>query len=231
MTIKLAVAGPSGRMGKCISDLVVNTDALELAVQISSSDSDKFTSIQQAYTHDFDVLIDFTNPKLTPVYLELCREKNIPIVIGTTGMSSDEFSQVQEAASAIPIVYAANTSVGINYCSILLKKLTNLIDSPTQVDIIESHHKHKIDAPSGTANYLGGILRENSKLGPINFHSIRAGEVVGEHTVTLTLESGERLTIAHQATSRTNFAVGAIQAAKWLLSQSAGLYSMEDVLK
>lgn len=197
---------------------------------------------------DFDVLIDFTRPAPAMGHLELCQASNKRMVIGTTGFSAEAKQLIENAAESIPILMAPNMSVGVNVCFNLLAKAAQALGDDVDIEIVEAHHRHKVDAPSGTALGMGeviarslgrdldecaiygreGITGERDRK-TIGFSTIRAGDIVGEHTVMFASE-GERLEISHKATSRANFASGAMRAAKWLSDKQPGLYSMQDVL-
>ena len=197
---------------------------------------------------DFDVLIDFTRPEATLDALSVCQSAGKAMVIGTTGFSDDALKIIDQASSDIPIVFAPNMSVGVNLTLKLLETTAKVIGTDSNIEIVEAHHRHKVDAPSGTAlkmgeviaNALGRDLSECAVYGregteeprdrqTIGFSSIRGGDVVGEHTVTFFME-GERVEITHKASSRMTYANGAIKASQWLTNQANGLYSMQDVL-
>ena len=197
---------------------------------------------------DFDVLIDFTRPEATLDALSICQSAGKAMVIGTTGFSDDALKVIDQASSDIPIVFAPNMSVGVNLTLKLLETTAKVIGADSNIEIVEAHHRHKVDAPSGTAlkmgeviaNALGRDLSECAVYGregteeprdrqTIGFSSIRGGDVVGEHTVTFFME-GERVEITHKASSRMTYANGAVKASQWLTNQANGLYSMQDVL-
>lgn len=197
---------------------------------------------------DFDVLIDFTLPGATVAHVQACRELDRRMVIGTTGLSREQRRVIEAAAQAIPVVLAPNMSIGVNLCFRLLETAARVLGDEVDVEIIEAHHRHKVDAPSGTALRMGEVvaealgrdLRECAVYGreghtgerersTIGFETIRAGDIVGEHTVMFA-GLGERVEITHRATSRMTFARGAIRAARWLMVQGPGLYDMQDVL-
>lgn len=196
----------------------------------------------------FEVLIDFTRPAATLHHLAQCRAANKAMVIGTTGFSAAEQALIAEAATNIPIVFAPNMSVGVNLCFKLLQMAAQVLGAYADIEITEAHHRHKVDAPSGTAlamgqviaNTLGRDLQECAVYGrqgvtgerqptTIGFTTIRAGDIVGEHTV-LFADVGERLEITHRASSRMTFAKGAVRAATWVAGRAPGLYDMQDVL-
>ncbi len=178
----------------------------------------------------------------------MCVIHNKPIVIGTTGLNKEQKVQLNEAAKKIPIVFAANYSVGVNLLLNLVKQASRIMGHSADIEIMEAHHRHKLDAPSGTAMALGEViseeldrpLEEHAVYGreghtgerdpnTIGFATVRAGDIVGEHTV-LFAEMGERLELTHKATSRLTFAKGAVRASEWLVNKPAGLYDMRDVL-
>jgi 4-hydroxy-tetrahydrodipicolinate reductase len=196
----------------------------------------------------FDVLIDFTVPAASLLHLELCRRYGKRIVIGTTGFSDEQKQQIHAAAGDIGIVFAPNMSVGVNLCLKLLDVAARVLAEDVDIEIVEAHHRHKVDAPSGTALRMGevvaGALGRNLQdcavygregitgardRNTIGFETIRAGDIVGEHTVMFAAE-GERVEITHKASSRMTFASGAVRAAAWVMSQPAGMYDMQDVL-
>jgi 4-hydroxy-tetrahydrodipicolinate reductase len=197
---------------------------------------------------DFDVVIDFTSPQATLHHLEVCRAHGKRLVIGTTGFDSAQKATLGNAAEQISIVFAPNMSVGVNLCFKLLEIAARVLGDEADIEIIEAHHRHKMDAPSGTALRMGEVVAETlgrdlkdcavygrqGQTGPreratIGFETIRAGDVVGEHSVWFAME-GERIEIAHKATNRMNFAQGAVRAAAWVIGRETGLYDMQDVL-
>ena len=200
-------------------------------------------------TDDFDVLIDFTRPEVTLANLEVCRKAGKSIVIGTTGFTDEQKQQITDAAKEISIVFAPNMSVGVNLCLKLLDMAARVMGNDVDIEVIEAHHRHKIDAPSGTALRMGEVVadalgrdlkecavygREGNTgerdRGTIGFETIRAGDIVGEHTVMFA-DIGERVEITHKASSRMTFANGAVRAASWVMQHKSGLYDMMDVLE
>ena len=199
-------------------------------------------------TEDFDVLIDFTRPEATLTHLELCRTSDRRIVIGTTGFNDEQRRSIEAAGKEIGIVLAPNMGVGVNLCFKLLDIAAKVLGDEVDIEVIEAHHRHKVDAPSGTALRMGEIVaaalgrdlndcavygreghtgvRERKTIG---FETIRAGDIVGEHTVMFAAD-GERVEISHKASSRLTFANGALRAARWLMSKSKGVFDMQDVL-
>ena len=201
-----------------------------------------------AVMDDFDVLIDFTQAGAVLANLEQCRANEKRMVIGTTGLSAEQQQAIRAAGDEIAIVFAPNMSAGVNLCFKLAELAAAAVGETTDIEIIEAHHNRKIDAPSGTAVRLGEIvastlgrdLEECAVYGrqgftgardrkTIGFETIRAGDIVGEHTVMFAGE-GERVEIRHVATSRKTFAGGAVRAAQWIMEKENGLYSMQDVL-
>jgi 4-hydroxy-tetrahydrodipicolinate reductase len=201
-----------------------------------------------AVSNDFDVVIDFSQPSVTLANLAVCREAGKALVIGTTGFSDEQRRQIEAAAATIPVVMAPNMSVGVNLCFKLLEMAARVLGDDVDIEIIEAHHRDKVDAPSGTALRMGEVvattlgrdLKECAVYGregiggprqrkTIGFETIRAGDIVGDHTV-LFATTGERVEITHKASSRMTFANGAVRAAQWLHGKSSGLYDMQDVL-
>ena len=239
---KIAVTGSNGRMGRAL------IRAVKLNPNVSQgSILNRGDDIKQVLK-DFDVLIDFTRPEATLDALSICQNTGKAMVIGTTGFSDDALKTIDQASSDIPIVFAPNMSVGVNLTLKLLETTAKVIGADSNIEIVEAHHRHKVDAPSGTAlkmgeviaNALGRDLSECAVYGregteeprdrqTIGFSSIRGGDVVGEHSVTFFME-GERVEITHKASSRMTYANGAIKACQWLTNQANGLYSMQDVL-
>jgi 4-hydroxy-tetrahydrodipicolinate reductase len=199
-------------------------------------------------TDEFDVLIDFTRPESTLLNLDACRKTGRRMVIGTTGFDDGQKTKIAEAAKDIAIVFAPNMSVGVNLCLKLLDTAARVLGNEVDIEVIEAHHRHKVDAPSGTALRMGEVvagalgrdLKDCAVYGreghtgergrnTIGFETIRAGDIVGDHTV-LFAGSGERVEITHKASSRMTFANGAARAAGWLMNQDTGLFDMQDVL-
>jgi 4-hydroxy-tetrahydrodipicolinate reductase len=195
-----------------------------------------------------DVLIDFTRPEGTLQHLVICRAKGVNAVVGTTGFSEEQKRLIAEASRDIAIVFAPNMSVGVNVTLKLLEVAAKALKDGYDIEIIEAHHRHKVDAPSGTALKMGEVvaqatgrsLRENAVYAregvtgerdadAIGFATVRGGDIVGEHTV-LFAGIGERVEVTHRATSRANFATGALRAARFLAGKKNGLYDMRDVL-
>jgi 4-hydroxy-tetrahydrodipicolinate reductase len=263
--MRIAVVGAGGRMGKAIIEAIGESDGIVVGAALERAESSligsdcgevagvgrrgvEITSDLTAVIEDFDILIDFTAPAATMTHLAICQRYAKPMVIGTTGLSDAQKGALQAAATTLPIVFAPNMSVGVNLCLKLLEMAARVLGDEVDIEIIEAHHRHKVDAPSGTALRMGEViartlgrdLREvavtgrEGNLGPrdrktIGFETIRAGDIVGEHTVMFAA-IGERIEISHKASSRFTFAQGAVRAAQWLAQKSAGLYDMQDVL-
>lgn len=262
---RIAVMGAAGRMGKTLIEAVQQAADASLSAAIDRPDSTlvgadvgelagvgrlglTLVGDLQAVVEQFDVLIDFTHPSVTLKNLEVCRRAGKAMVIGTTGFSVAEKLLLEQAAKDIPIVFAANYSVGVNLCLKLLDTAARVLGDEVDIEIIEAHHRHKVDAPSGTAlrmgevvaNALGRDLQKVAVYGregqtgarereTIGFATVRAGDVVGDHTVLFAAD-GERVEITHKASSRMTFAKGAVRSALWLDGRAAGLYDMQDVL-
>ena len=254
--MKVAIAGAGGRMGRTLIEGVLADRELTLAVALEAPGA---AAIGQAagalrITADLaalaaaDVLVDFTRPEGTLAYLEACLKQNRRMVIGTTGFSEAQSARIAEAARRIPIVLSPNFAIGVNVVFRLAQTAARALGDAYDVEIVEAHHRHKADAPSGTALKLGELVaqalgRDLGKVAThgrhgdtgerparaIGFHAIRGGEIVGEHTV-LFAGPGERVEVTVRSQSRTTYASGAIRAAKWLAGQGPGLYDMFDVL-
>ena len=196
----------------------------------------------------FEVVVDFTRPEAALTHVKYCHQTHKRMVIGTTGFSSEQRAQIAHATDDIAIVLAPNMSVGVNLCLKLIEVAAQVLGEDVDVEVVEAHHRHKVDAPSGTALRMGEVVAEvrRRKLadcavfgrqghtgerepGTIGFETIRAGDIVGEHTV-LFAGTGERVEITHRASSRMTFARGALRAARWVVSQERGLFDMQDVL-
>ena len=240
--IKIAVAGASGRMGQSIIQSIEQSDKTTLGVTLDKGDE------LNSVIDQFDVLVDFTRPEATLAYLAVCIASGKSMVIGTTGFDDDGLQMIKDAGTKIPVVFAPNMSVGVNLSLKLLEMAAKVIGEESDIEIVEAHHRHKVDAPSGTALKMGEVVanalgRDLSKCAvygregiekprdrqTIGFSTIRGGDVVGEHTVSFFME-GERVEITHKASSRMTFANGAIRASAWLQGKPAGLYSMQDIL-
>lgn len=263
--VKVGIAGAAGRMGRALltaaqgrADLAV-TAALEApghpALGQDAGVLAGIGALGVPLTADVgaalarcEVLIEFTRPEPTLAHLAVCRDQGRAMVIGTTGLDDAQRSEVAAAARAIPIVFAPNMSIGVNLTLKLLETAARVLGDSVDIEIIEAHHRHKVDAPSGTALRMGEVIAETlgrdlrqcavygreGQTGArardtIGFATVRAGDIIGDHTVLFAGE-GERLEITHRATSRENFAQGALRAAAWLAGRAPGLYDMGDVL-
>ncbi len=265
MTTRLAIAGAAGRMGRTLIEAASQFDGAVVTAALEhpehsmlGSDAGVLAGIGEigvpltadaaALTSVFDVLIDFTRPQGTLANLVVCRAAGRRIVIGTTGFSDAEKGELLAASKDIGVVFAPNMSVGVNLCLKLLELTARVLGDEVDIEIVEAHHRHKVDAPSGTALRMGEVVAE--ALGrnlkdcavygrqgvtgerdrkTIGFETIRAGDIVGDHTVMFA-GIGERIEITHKATSRMTFAKGAVRASHWLMERGAGLYDMQDVL-
>lgn len=264
MSAALAVIGAGGRMGRMLIDTIQHDDrarlvaAVDRAGHLVGCDAGELAGVGTLgveITDDparaaaaADVVIDFSLPEATLQVVAACREHATALVLGTTGLAAEQDEAVQVLAQQVPVVHAANYSTGITLLTALVEQAARAIGAQSDVEIIEAHHRHKVDAPSGTALRLGATVagqlgRELEKCAvygregqtgerdrlTIGFETIRAGDIVGEHTVMFAGE-GERIELTHKASTRTTFAAGAVRAAHWVVAQSAGRYDMRDVL-
>jgi 4-hydroxy-tetrahydrodipicolinate reductase len=262
---RIAISGAAGRMGRNLVRACQESPGLEVTAALEHPDNPltgtdagelagvgrlgvAITSDLAAVSADFDVLIDFTRPEVTLANLEVCHAAGRRMVIGTTGFSEPQRAQLAGAAGDMAMVLAPNMSVGVNLCLKLLDMAARVLGDSVDIEVIEAHHRHKVDAPSGTALRMGEVIaaalgrdlktcavygreghtgeRDRKTIG---FETIRAGDIIGDHTV-LFAGSGERVEITHKASSRMTFANGAVRAAAWLMAQEPGLYDMQDVL-
>jgi len=240
--IRCAVAGKNGRMGKMLIEAVEAAADAELAAAFDIGD-DPETAIAGA-----DCLIDFTRPAGTLGHLEICRRHGVHAVIGTTGFTAEQKKQIEAAAREIPVVFAPNMAIGVNAVFKLLDVAARILDEGYDIEVIEAHHRHKVDAPSGTALRMGEVVA--AALGrsldacaiygreghtgerpatQIGFSTIRGGDIVGDHTV-LFAGAGERIEITHKSASRMSYALGSLRAARFLQGRKNGLFDMQDVL-
>ena len=262
--LTLAVAGSSGRMGRALLDAILHADDLRLGAALEQPGNPNLRKdageligapcsvlirddVAQALA-GCRVLIDFTRPEGTLAHLAACRSLGVNLVIGTTGFDDRQKKIIQEAAQSIAIVLAPNMSVGTNLIFKLTDIAARVLDADYDIEIVEAHHRHKVDAPSGTALHLGEIaaqargrtLKEYAvygregeigarKASTIGFATVRGGDIVGEHTV-LFAGTGERVEITVRSSSRTTYAQGALRAARFLAQKKTGLYDMQDVL-
>ena len=228
--MRVAIAGAGGRMGQALIEAAAADREFEVVVAHDVAGIGKpagklkITSEIKSLSMA-DVVVDFTRPTGTLEHLKHARA----MVIGTTGFSGAEKQSIEEAAKRIPIVMAANFAVGVNVAYRLADMAARILGDAYDVEIVEAHHKHKVDAPSGTALKLGEVIGSARPGKKIAFHSIRAGDIVGEHTVIFA-GTGERVEVTVRSQSRATYAAGALRAAKWLKGKPAGLYDMTDVL-
>jgi 4-hydroxy-tetrahydrodipicolinate reductase len=265
MTTRIAIAGASGRMGKALIETLATHPDARLTVAIGNPGSSllgtdvgeltgvgklgvRLTGELEKAANEFDVLIDFSTPAATLQSAALCAQHGLGLIVGTTGFNTEEKAALEAKGQTIPLCIAANYSTGVNLCLKLLDIAARVMGDDSDIEIYEAHHRHKVDAPSGTALRMGEVVasalgrdltsaaiygregqtgaRERSNIG---FATVRGGDVVGDHTVMF-LADGERVEITHKASSRLSFARGAVRAALWLAQQKPGLYDMQDVL-
>jgi 4-hydroxy-tetrahydrodipicolinate reductase len=220
--VRVTLIGARGRMGQTIVDLARNDSKIEIVAQCDLGDA-----IEPAIKN-CDVAIDFSNSSAIDEISRAALQYRKALVIGTTGHSRGQRKLIEKMAKSLPIVFASNFSVEVNALFALTRRAAEILGSEFAPRIVETHHKMKKDAPSGTAKTLGEILKESLKT-EIPIESIREGDVVGEHTVTF-VGPGERLELTHRAGSREIFARGALRAAEWVVGKPARLYSMQEVL-
>jgi 4-hydroxy-tetrahydrodipicolinate reductase len=239
---RLVIVGSRGRMGQML--IAAATARTDLAVTGQIDQNDPLAAVIDGC----DVVVDFSLPVATPAVASLCAQHRKPLVLGTTGHSPKERDAILEIIRPIPVVWASNYSTGVNTLFWLTRRTAEILGPAFDLEIVEMHHRHKQDAPSGTAMTLAQILAQARNLPPdqsfrhgrqgtpgprpsgeIGIHALRGGDVVGDHTVVFAAD-GERVELAHKATNRQTFAQGALRAALWLVNQPAGLYSMQDVL-
>jgi len=267
--IRVGIVGAAGRMGKTLVAEVAEAEGMELVsacehgdhpaigadagalAGVAALDVKLGVGLASIFADGApDAVIDFTSPQSTVALAALCAEKNVALIIGTTGLDQGQSAAISEAARSTPIVWAPNMSVGVNVLLGLVKDAARQLgDGSYDIEVIEAHHKHKKDAPSGTAMRLVEVLAENTisdetleqrlqhgreGLAPrrakeIGVHAVRGGDIVGDHTVMFCTE-GERVELSHRASSRRTFSRGAVRAVRWLEGKDAGLYDMQDVL-
>jgi 4-hydroxy-tetrahydrodipicolinate reductase len=264
MTTRIAIAGAAGRMGRNLVIACSETDDMELTQALEREQSPSIGSdtgllaglapnnvciSDRLDASAFDILIDFTHPSATTNHVDFCVEQGKKMIIGTTGCDQVLEQKMQAAGERIALVYAPNMSVGVNLCLKLLQTAAAVLGDSVDIEVIEAHHRHKVDAPSGTALKMGQVIAETlgrnledcavygreGQTGArdrktIGFESIRAGDIVGEHTVMFA-DEGERIEITHKASSRMTFARGAIRACRWIEQQPQGMFSMQDILE
>ena len=222
--IRVLLIGAAGRMGKTINALADGDPNIDIAARCDLGDS------IEPPMKNCDVAIDFSQVDATAEICRVALEHSKPLVIGTTGHSQEQRRIIEETARSVPIVFASNFSIGVNVLFWLTRKAAEQLGGDFDAEIIETHHKMKKDSPSGTAKTLADALKAARKMqSEIPIRSIREGDVVGEHTVIFSGPS-ERLELTDSAASREIFARGALRAAKWVIDQPVGLYSMQDVL-
>ncbi len=235
--IKIGIAGACGKMGRRIFELAAFDRDLEVSFALEKKGTPligkDMGKIKVSSNPDglflVDVLIDFTLPEATDEHLDYVAKYKKALVLGTTGLSDAQKAKVEEVAKLVPVVFSPNMSIGMNVLFSILPEIAKKLGPDYSVEIIEAHHKAKKDAPSGTAKKLAEVITQVTKK-DVPMHSIRLGDIFGDHTIVFCGNS-ERIEIKHQAHSRDLFAVGALKAAKWIAGKSAGLYSMQDVLK
>lgn len=224
-TVRILLVGAAGRMGRTIIDLAKSDPKIEIAARCDYRDA-----IEPAMAKS-DVTIDFSHADAIDEICRAARDHRQPLVIGTTGHSAVQRQKIESAAKEIPVVFAANFSVGVNVLFALARKAAELFGNEFEIEIVETHHRMKKDAPSGTAKTLAEILRKARNANrEVPIQSIREGDVVGEHTVIFN-GPDERVELTHRAASRQIFAGGALRAARWVVGRSPGLYTMQDVLE
>ena len=263
--INVGVIGAGGRMGRMLVEAVQDNPQTTLTAAIErqgsslvGADAGEVAAVGrlnvqivddlQSVINDIDVLIDFSLPDATEQNMQVCAEHNVAMVIGTTGFNEQQEKVLATASEKVAIVYAGNYSTGVNLSLKLLGMAAKAFGTDADVEVIEAHHKHKIDAPSGTAYMMAEAVaqargqnlkdvavygREGQtgarEAGSIGIHAIRGGEIIGDHTVMF-IADGEVVEITHRARARMTFAAGAVRAATWIVQQSAGQYNMQDVL-
>jgi 4-hydroxy-tetrahydrodipicolinate reductase len=235
--IKLGIAGVCGKMGRRIFELASHNKDFEVALALEKRGTPEIGRelgrIKISSSPDgiflVDVFVDFTLPEASQINLDYAARYKKAVVLGTTGFNDEQLKKIEEVAKVVPIVFSPNMSVGVNVLFSLLPEIAKRLGPDYSIEIVEAHHRAKKDAPSGTAKKFAQVLSEVAKR-EIPTHSIRLGDIVGDHTIVFCGNS-ERIEIKHQAHSRDLFALGALKAAKWVANKPAGLYSMQDVLK
>ena len=263
--LPLVITGAAGRMGRALVETIQRSTDVELAVAVEHSrhpavgqDAGRVAGLDElgvrlrgnleASLRPGQVVVDFTLASATEAHLAACLDAGCGLVIGTTGHDDRQRKLIRSASRELPIVFSPNMSIGVNLCFNLLKLAAGVLGEESDIEILEMHHRYKVDAPSGTALGMGQVIADAlgrdldaagvyeraghtgvRKPGSIGFQSLRGGDVIGEHTVTFAAE-GERVEVSHKASSRVNFARGALRAALYLRSRQAGLYDMQDVL-
>jgi 4-hydroxy-tetrahydrodipicolinate reductase len=240
---RIAINGSKGKMGQALIEVINSSSQSDFGAGFDKGDN------LIDLISNFEVLIDFSRPEASLNALAVCKDAGKAMVIGTTGFTDSELELIGQASKEIPIVFAPNMSVGVNLTLKILETSAKVIGPDSSIEIIEAHHRYKVDSPSGTALKMGEVIanalgrdlsecavygregiEEPRDMNTIGFSSIRGGDVVGEHTVAFFMD-GERVEITHKASSRMIYANGAVRAANWLSDKSSGLYSMQDVLE
>ncbi|WWO95590.1 MAG: 4-hydroxy-tetrahydrodipicolinate reductase [Candidatus Dasytiphilus stammeri] len=261
--MKVAIAGAAGRMGKQVIKEIQDTGEMYISVALDNNssvigkDAGEIAGIgkigvkieDHLLPENFDLLIDFTIPEATLKHIKICRQFKKNMIIGTTGFNNESFIKILKLASHdIAIVYTVNFSIGINLMLMLLEHTTRILGEKSDIEIMEIHHRHKKDTPSGTALVMGELIastlgynlkecavfsrnNHSEEKKKIKFSSLRYGDIIGEHTVIFLTPEGEQIEIIHKAYNRRIFANGVLQAAKWIKGKVRGLYNMRDVVK
>lgn len=265
MTVRIAIAGAAGRMGKILVEALTLNENAQISAAFERPESTligcdvgevagigklgvPISDGIERVVNEFDVLIDFTAPVATLKHIRVCAEHGKAMVIGTTGFDAEQKEEFNILLQQIPAVVASNYSTGVNLCFKLLEVASTVLGEDSDIEVFEAHHRHKVDAPSGTALSMGEVIAKTlgrdldevavySREGltgardreSIGFSVVRGGDVVGDHTVSFFAE-GERVEITHKASSRMSFGRGAVRAAVWLADKDAGVYDMQDVL-
>ncbi|CAL4319215.1 4-hydroxy-tetrahydrodipicolinate reductase [Buchnera aphidicola] len=254
--IRIAITGAYGRMGSHLIKNIKKFNNIVLKLLIINNTDQKIINNNniiisneiEKHMNQFDVLIDFSTPQSSLRYLKICHKNNKNIVIGTTGFKKKELYQIKKYSNDIGIILSSNFSMGINIIAQILKSSAQLFDDSYDIEILEEHHNKKLDSPSGTALTLGKIIAKNKKWDfnscqeyrknqlnqarqkkKIGFSIIRGGNIVGNHKIMF-INSGEKITISHQAYNRDTFSIGAIKSAIWLIKKKSGLFNMMDVI-
>lgn len=262
--MKIAIAGATGRMGKMLIETVLASADAKLVGALEhhscpqlGEDAGAFLGKKTGVTITADIpqalsdaqfLIDFTRPEGTMAHLAVAQKTGSKMIIGTTGLTNEQIDSLKKASTNLAIVFAPNMSVGVNATFKLLEIAAKMLNVGYDIEIIEAHHRHKVDAPSGTALRMGEVIADalgeklddvavyareghtgERKAGSIGFATIRGGDIVGDHTVLFAGE-GERIEISHKSSSRQSYAQGSLRAARFLQQHSSGLYDMQDVL-
>jgi len=263
--LRIAITGAAGRMGKTLIEACQQAEGCSVNAAVERPGSSligadagelaglglldvKLVDDVASVVDDFDTLIDFTSIDTTLNNLQICKANAKHIIIGTTGFNDEQKEVIKKASEQTAVVFAPNMSVGVNLCLKLLQTAASILSEDYDIEIVEAHHRHKVDAPSGTAIRMGEVIADTlsrdlsecavygregqtgaRKPETIGFETVRAGDIVGEHTVMFATD-GERVEITHKASSRMTFAKGAVRAAKWLQDKDKGLYDMQDVL-